>query len=126
MNNSRISREDLPFLAWCGLLAAIVILLVAIVARNQIADHFGFGLLGRAPTRLTYVGRYYQEGECRSEEYLKSIGAWPLRPSGTIQTLFGPSYPILTGRAIDGFAPTVVFVPSSPDCYTAYILEGGP
>lgn len=43
-----------------------------------------------------------------------------------IQTLFGPSYPILTGRTIDGFAPTVVFVSSSPDCYTAYSLEGGP
>lgn len=126
MNTSRSSRADLRFLAWWGFLVAIVILLGVIVARDQIADHFGFGLPGRAPTRLTYVDRYYQAGECRSEEYLKSIGSWPLRPTGTIQTLFGPSYPILTGRTIDGLAPTVVFVSARPDCYTAYSLEGGP
>ncbi len=106
------------------------------------ANHYGFALPGKdgLPYRIHYAGRDYategmcaragwcsgQTRTCESQARLAADELWPLRQVDQVNTLFGPSYPVLMPTVVPpGLTTTLLFVPYQ-GCYEVYELEGGP
>ena len=132
-------------LAASGAVALLLIILGVVLwspALPWAANHYGFALPGEngLPYRIHYAGRDYatsgmcaragwcagQPRTCESRAQLVADEFWPLRQVDRVNTLFGPSYLILTPNTVPpGMTTTLLFVPYQ-GCYLVYALEGGP
>ena len=106
------------------------------------ANHYSFALPGKdgLPYYLHYNGRRYatqgmcaragwcagQQRACESQGQLAADQLWPLREVDRVNTLLGPSYPVLMPGVVPAdMTTTLLFVPYQ-GCYQVYALEGGP
>jgi hypothetical protein len=131
-----------------GIIIVGALLLIAVAlalwspALPWTANHYGFALTGSdgLPYRIHHSGRDYQTSgmcahadwcarqprTCKSQAQLATEGLWPLRQVDQVNTLLGPSYPVLMLTAVpSGMTTTLLFVPYQ-GCYQVYALEGGP
>lgn len=129
-----------------GLIVAVLLAGIGVLgftpALPWAANHYGFALPGRdgLPYRIHHAGRDYatqgvcahadwcasQQSVCSSQTQLAAENFWPLHAVGQVNTLLGPSYPVLVPNGIPaGMTTTLLFV-RYQGCYQVYALEGGP
>lgn len=126
--------------------AALLLILLGVVlwspALPWAANHYSFALPGKdgLPYYLHFNGRRYatqgmcaragwcagQQRTCDSQGQLAANQLWPLRQVGRVNTLLGPSHPVLMPGIVPAdMTTTLLFVPYQ-GCYQVYALEGGP
>lgn len=129
-----------------GAIAALLLIVAGLAlwspALPWAANHYGFALPGSAglPYRIHYAERDYatsgmcaragwcagQARTCESQVRLAADELWPLRQVDQVNTLLGPSYPVLMPIVVpSSMTTTLLFVPYQ-GCYQVYALEGGP
>lgn len=129
-----------------GAVAALLLIVAGVAlwspALPWAANHYGFALPGEGglPYRIHYAARDYattglcaraswcagQARTCESRARLAADEQWPLRQVDHVDTLLGPSYPVLMPTAVpSGMTTTLLFVPYQ-GCFQVYELEGGP
>lgn len=125
-----------------GIVALALVGLGVAAFQPWTANHFSYALPGPRglPFRIHYGGRDFStpgmcagadwcrtpvmgDSNCRSQAEIMGEGWWPLDQVGTMHTLFGPSYPIMS---IHNATQMLLFVRLSGGCYIAYAPEGGP